>query len=95
MDGVGIMRVDTGLTLGIPTGMRMAVEPVDGVYIISHRLDKDGRLTMLVDGGVAKGDVVAVVWIEESKRVPIRFLEKGTNGVRIIRGTPVESRIEN
>jgi len=92
-----VWHVDSGVEIKMPVEVRLHLEPMSGVYILCHTLTDSGRLRFLVSGKFELGDCVAMGWIVERNVVQVRFMEKGSQGGRIIRGEPrqVENCTEN
>ena len=93
-DGI---HVDAGISLAIPNGLRLHLESV-GKWIVLGWTTSGGRLNLVLSGVTSpmKGDKVAKAWVVPEDIVPVRFIQSGEKGGRIIRGdAKIADSIEN
>ena len=96
MEGVNL--VDTGIDIELPPKMTLDIRPSPEVMILSWSNDyrlpsglwqhsiKKGRLVILCAGEIEKKSKIGDVYVVERQIARVRYMQRGVNGGRLIRG---------
>lgn len=87
----GLWCVDTGLEFALPDRATLRLEPAEGVMVLSWTLagygkHPPGRLVVIAMGALRYQQKFATVCVVKEEAVPVRFVEHGPEGGRLIRG---------
>jgi len=79
-------KVDAGISLAIPNGLTLRIESY-GDWIVLGWTIHGGRLQILIDGPRPdKLEPVAIALVVREESEPVRFMQHGSSGGRLVRG---------